>query len=465
MPSYPNLEVEREIRSRITGAMEAATEKRESDLTELAGSRYAPGPGCGSGPYEQKRVEIYVGFYDTLFQDIVDNWFEVLTRQNGSVTEGDVDHIIREVEEWAYNAPRNIQQALISRGTTAARLPHSTITALGDGAGQRVHGLVTKYRRELKTRLYDQNHPHPKETAPVPIVNISSVNSGNVNSIVLSGSDNRVVPPVATNKGWWETWWGVIVTAVIAGLIIWGITRYWDKPSSKPSASMETQNEKSAEAPNSAPGSRSDGARAVTSEPAKPEAIGNRAKAERKATIDTNRPTQNATAPKRGVSSSGIGSPAIGSVTQGPGSALSVNQRGGITAGTIIGNPPCPWAILTQEDFIKIATLSSSRPAKIYIAIPPSNDDAARFAGYLQSALNTINHWNTDDFEIAVGTFWAKYPGITVIARDRNDFSDLTKPAARLKNAIQSMGVAVHTEQVVALKADDDLGLWVGTCK
>ena len=84
MPSYPNLEVEREVRSRITGTMDAAAEERESELRELAGSEYAPPPGCGSGPYEQKRVEIYVNFYDSLFRGIVDNWFEVLGKMGVS---------------------------------------------------------------------------------------------------------------------------------------------------------------------------------------------------------------------------------------------------------------------------------------------------------------------------------------------------------------------------------------------
>ena len=112
-----------------------------------------------------------------------------------------------------------------------------------------------------------------------------------------------------------------------------------------------------------------------------------------------------------------------------------------------------------------MAQLLSSSRAKIYIAIPPSNNEAARFAGYLQPALKTISHWDADDFDTATGDFWAKYPGITVIARDENDFSDLTKPAAKLKNAIQSIGLTVHTKQVASLKKDDDLGLWVNTCE
>lgn len=36
--------------------------------------------------------------------------------------------------------------------------------------------------------------------------------------------------PAAKEKRWWETrWWGIIILAVVAGLIIWGITRYIDK--------------------------------------------------------------------------------------------------------------------------------------------------------------------------------------------------------------------------------------------
>src|SRR5712664_3201827 len=47
------------------------------------------------------------------------------------------------------------------------------------------------------------------------------------------------------------------------------------------------------------------------------------------------RPKKPETKEAPSVSSSGADSPAIGSITQGPGSALSVNQQGGITAGTV----------------------------------------------------------------------------------------------------------------------------------
>jgi hypothetical protein len=49
------------------------------------------------------------------------------------------------------------------------------------------------------------------------------------------------------------------------------------------------------------------------------------------------------------ASSSGTDSPAIGSITQGSGSALSINQQGGITAGTVnnFGPPLLPTATVT----------------------------------------------------------------------------------------------------------------------
>ena len=43
----------------------------------------------------------------------------------------------------------------------------------------------------------------------------------------------KVMPAEASPKGWWEVWWGqsviLILTGVIAGLIIWAITRHYDK--------------------------------------------------------------------------------------------------------------------------------------------------------------------------------------------------------------------------------------------
>lgn len=227
MSNYPNNEVEREVRSRVNGAMEELIRKRNSELRELAASKYAPGPGMGSGPYEQMRARVSISFYEALFQQIVDSWVDVLTRQNGKISASDVSHIVQELEARASAAPMHIRRALSSRGTTAQLLPQGAMKALEDGARQRMNELVAKHRRELQTRLYNQDHPRPGEVQPVPNINIK-INSDNTDSTITSGHGNKVAMGTS-KKGWWETWWGVVVTSVIAGLILWGITSYFDR--------------------------------------------------------------------------------------------------------------------------------------------------------------------------------------------------------------------------------------------
>jgi hypothetical protein len=228
MPNYPNDEVEREVRSRVNGATEELIRKCNSELRELAASKYAPGPGMGSGPYEQMRVQVSISFYEALFQQIVDTWVDVLTRQSGRISASDVSHVSQELEARASIAPTHIRQALASRGTSVHVLPPGAMKALEDGARQKMNELVAKHRRELQTRLYNQDHPHPREVQPTPNINITKINSDNVNSTVMSGQANQI-GAVTVRKGWWETWWGVVATSVIAGLILWGITGYLER--------------------------------------------------------------------------------------------------------------------------------------------------------------------------------------------------------------------------------------------
>jgi hypothetical protein len=227
MPNYPNNEVEREVRSRVNGAMEELIRRRNSELRELAASKYAPGPEMGSGPYEQMRVQVSISFYEALFQQIIDIWVDVLTRQSGKISASDVSHVVQELEARASAAPTHIRQALASDGATAHLLPPGAMKALEDGSKHRMNELVAKHRRELQTRLYNQDHPHPAEAKLVPSINIK-INSDNTNSTVTSGHGNKVVP-ATSRKGWWETWWGVVATSVIAGLIVWGTTGYLER--------------------------------------------------------------------------------------------------------------------------------------------------------------------------------------------------------------------------------------------
>jgi hypothetical protein len=227
MPTYPNIEVEKEVRSRVNGTMEELIQKRNAEMRELAASKYAPGPGMGSGPYEQMRVKVSISFYEALFQQIVDIWVDVLTRQSGKISASDVIHVVQELEARASAAPTHVGRALASDGATAHLLPPAAMKALEDGSRQRMNELVAKHRRELQTRLFNQDHPHPAEAKLAPNVNIK-INSDNTNSTVTSGHGNKVAP-ATSRKGWWETWWGVVATSVIAGLILWGTTGYLER--------------------------------------------------------------------------------------------------------------------------------------------------------------------------------------------------------------------------------------------
>jgi hypothetical protein len=207
--------------------MEELIRKRNSELRELAASKYAPGPGMGSGPYEQMRVGVSINFYEALFQQLVDSWIDVLIRQSGKISASDVSHVVQELETRASAAPTHIRRALASRGATAHLLPPGAMKALEDGARQRMNELVAKHRRELQTRLYNQDHPHPSEVQPMPNINIPKIDSGNVNSIVTGGDGNKVAAG-ASKKGWWETWWGAslmgLAVAVVSGLIVWWVS-------------------------------------------------------------------------------------------------------------------------------------------------------------------------------------------------------------------------------------------------
>jgi hypothetical protein len=180
------------------------------------------------------RVRVSINFYEALFQQIVDSWVDVLTRQSGKISASDVSHVVQELEARASVAPTHIRRALASGGATARLLPPGAMKSLEDSARREMSELVAKHRRELQTRLYNQDHPHPREVRPVPNINITKTNSDNIKSTITSDHSNKIAPGTS-KKGWWETWWGLIVTglvvAIVGGLIVWAIPRYFDKPS------------------------------------------------------------------------------------------------------------------------------------------------------------------------------------------------------------------------------------------
>lgn len=122
-------------------------------------------------------------------------------------------------------------------------------------------------------------------------------------------------------KSWWERPLGIaaigVVVTVVGGLIVWLISRHYDKPSS--STTIEAPKAQSHEAipPSLKPDKPSGQQSSASGKQANETAKQRKTPKTRKVPIDA---------------SSGDGSPAVGSITQGAGSALSINQQGGITA-------------------------------------------------------------------------------------------------------------------------------------
>ena len=96
----------------------------------------------------------------------------------------------------------------------------------------------------------------------------------------------------------------------------------------------------------------------------------------------------------------------------------SPNIIGGSNTVNCETTTPCSWQSLTDKDYIRAASAVASTKATIYIAEEPSNEDAAKFAGYIARALEHYAHWDTSDFDTAYGGFWANNHGITLIVRD-----------------------------------------------
>jgi len=95
------------------------------------------------------------------------------------------------------------------------------------------------------------------------------------------------------------------------------------------------------------------------------------------------------TAEHAAARTSGANSPAVGSIQQGPGSALSIGQQGGITAGTInIGTLPPKPLVLTEEQSSHIRSdMAKYSGIAIEIVLVNRNRGTEEFGNHLVSAL------------------------------------------------------------------------------
>ena len=87
------------------------------------------------------------------------------------------------------------------------------------------------------------------------------------------------------------------------------------------------------------------------------------------------------------VNTSGKESPAVGSITQGAGSALSFNQKGGVTAGTIIGAITPPPRVLSDEQVAELKAAVGGFPDTILIFYAERDEEAFHFAQQIGDSL------------------------------------------------------------------------------
>jgi cell division septation protein DedD len=105
--------------------------------------------------------------------------------------------------------------------------------------------------------------------------------------------------------------------------------------------------------------------------------------------------------PSRSNSSSGTDSPSIGSITQGAGSALSINQQGGITAGTLnLG----PSARRLPDDRTAFISCLQSKPGRFSIGAMQNNQEAYNYAKDWRGVLVAAG-WEIEHKDIPIQIF------------------------------------------------------------
>jgi hypothetical protein len=100
---------------------------------------------------------------------------------------------------------------------------------------------------------------------------------------------------------------------------------------------------------------------------------------------------------------SGDISPAVGSITQGAGSALSINQEGGITAGTVnIGAlPPKPLVLTDAQASLVRSDLEKYSGSNIEVALVNPTKGTTEFGNRLVSTLKDAG-WNVNYSSFAI---------------------------------------------------------------
>jgi hypothetical protein len=239
--------------------------------------------------------------------------------------------------------------------------------------------------------------------------------------------------PDANAKKWSERPVRIIALAVVSGLIVWLagwlISRHFDRPTPATATQSPHQLQPAQPAPTST---------TATTPPSQAVRV-------------RTPPSQLASA-----HTSGQSSPAVGSLTLGPGSAVSFGQQGGITAGTV--NIGAVARHLTPQQIEGLAHVSIPSSGKLGV-LTCEDSDSQIFAHEIYIAIDPKNEsrW----YDVAYARVPPLPRGVYIGARDKDQRKALSSTLERIKNILNTADTPVNWLEDASL-APGDLEIIVG---
>jgi len=165
--------------------------------------------------------------------------------------------------------------------------------------------------------------------------------------------------PEGSPKRWWGRWWELIATGVIAGLIIWAITRHYDEPATS-TTTEQLRTQPQVQPPTLDKPTSQDSTRGQSTHKHR----------------DGKKPERDNPAPP------------ITQDCHGGNCAVSVDQKGGITAGQITVNA-AEHLSLSDQGVDRIGQVSRGRcpPQTVSVSLNNANDETGKFGEQLKLAL------------------------------------------------------------------------------
>ena len=195
----------------------------------------------------------------------------------------------------------------------------------------------------------------------------------------------------------------------------------------KPEDAPQVQPEKQTSTPS---GTESSATPARTSEPSKPAA------SKQKESGPTRKTTTTVTAqkpksPSQATHTPGANSPAVGSITQGAGSALSINQQGGITAGVVNVDTSRRLSRSAIDAIKSFRDVCATLPL-VNVTASNANQEAQRYAYDFVEALRGAGC--RADLSLPIPGLTPDVTGVLIGVRDYSEFG----PSAKALGAILS---------------------------